>query len=49
MKTLYQLYSFVSNALFSSKTENESEEKFKHLVQALPSKVGFFAQLNSTG
>ena len=50
MKTLYQLYSFVSSALFSSENEkSESEERFKRLVQALPSNVSFFARLNSTG
>ena len=50
MKTLPQLYSFVSSALFSSENEkSESEERFKLLVQALPSNVGFFARLNSTG
>ena len=50
MKTLHQLYSFVSSALFSSENEkSESEERFKRPVQALPSNVGFFARLNSTG
>ena len=50
MKTLPQLYSFVSSALFSSENEkSESEERFKRPVQALPSNVGFFARLNSTG
>ena len=50
MKTLHQLYSFVSSALFSSENEkSESEERFKLLVQALPSNVGFVARLNSTG
>ena len=50
MKTLHQLYSFVSSALFSSENKkSESEERFKRPVQALPSNVGFFARLNSTG
>ena len=50
MKTLPQLLSFVSSAFFSSENEkSESEERFKRPVQALPSNVGFFAQLNSTG
>ena len=50
MKTLHQLYSFVSSALFSSENEkSESEERFKRPVQALPSNVGFFARLSSTG
>ena len=50
MKTLHQLYSFVSRALFSSENEkSESEERFKSSAQALPSNIGFFAQLNSTG
>ena len=50
MKTLPQLYSFVSSALFSSENEkSESEERFKRLVKVLLSNVGFFAQLNSTG
>ena len=50
MKTLPQLYSFVLSALFSSENEkSESEERFKRPVQALPSNVGFFARLNSTG
>ena len=49
MKTLHQLYSFVSSALFSSENDkSESEEKFKRAVQAVPSNVGFFARLNST-
>ena len=49
MKTLHQLYSFVSSTLFSSEKEkNESEERFKRPVQAQPSNVGFFARLNST-
>ena len=43
MKTLSQLYSFVSSALLSSENKkSESEERFKHPVQALPSNVGFF-------
>ena len=43
MKTLSQLYSFVSSALISSENKkSESEERFKHLVQVLPSNVGFF-------
>ena len=38
MRTLNQLYSFVSSALFSSENErSESEERFKRPVQALPS------------
>ena len=57
MKTLHQLYLFVSSALFSSENEkSESEERFKLPVQALPSNVGFFAnhvrffaRFNSTG
>ena len=50
MKTRHQLYSFVSSALFSSENEkSKSEERFKRPVQALPSNVGFFARLNSTG
>ena len=50
MKTLFQLYSFVSSVLLSSKNEkSESEEGFKRPVQALPSNVGFFTRLNSTG
>ena len=50
MKTLLQLYLFVSSVLFSSENEKrEGEEVFKRPVQALPSKVGFFARLNSTG
>ena len=49
-KTLHQLYSFASIALFSSENEkSESEERLKRPVQALPSNVGFFARLNSTG
>ena len=50
MKTLHQLYLFVLSALFGSENEkSESGERFKHPVQALPSNVGFFARLNSTG
>ena len=50
MKTLHQLYWFVTSALFNSENEkSESEERFKRPVQALPSNVGFFARLNSTG
>ena len=50
MKTLLQLYSFVSSVLFSSENEkSDSEEGFKLPVQALPSNVRFFARLNSTG
>ena len=50
MKTILQLYLFVSSVLFSSENKkSESEEGFKCPVQALPSNVGFFAQLNSTG
>ena len=50
IRTLPQLYSFVSSALFSSENEkSESEERFKRPVQALPSSVGYFARLNSTG
>ena len=46
MKTLSQLYSFVSSALLSSENKkSESEERFKHPVQALPSNVGFFHQV----
>ena len=41
MRTLNQLYSFVSSALFSSENERtESEERFKRPVQALPSNPG---------
>ena len=41
MRTLNQLYSFVSSALFSSENErSESEERFKRPVQALPSNPG---------
>ena len=46
MKTLHQLYSFVSRALFSS--ENWESGR-KRVIQALSSKIGFFARLNSTG
>ena len=50
IRTLHELYSFVSIALFSSENEkSESEERFKRPLQALPSNVGFFAPLNSTG
>ena len=50
IRTLHELYSFVSSALFSSENEkSESEERFKRPLQALPSNVGFFAPLNSTG
>ena len=50
MKTLHQLYSFVSSALFSSENEkSESEERFKSPVQALLSNVSFFTRLDSTG
>ena len=48
--TLHQLYLFVSSALFSSENEkSESEERSERPFQALPSNVGFFARLNSTG
>ena len=41
MRTLNQLYSFASSALFSSENErSESEERFKRPVQALPSNPG---------
>ena len=41
MRTLHQLYSFVSSALFGSENEKSgSEEKFKRLVQVLPSNIG---------
>ena len=41
MRTLNQLYSFVSSGLFSSENERtESEERFKRPVQALPSNPG---------
>ena len=50
IRNLHQFYSFVSSALFSSENEkSESEERFKRPVQALPSNIGFFARLNSTG
>ena len=50
MKTLHQLYLLMSSALFNSENEkSESEERFKRPVQVLPSNVGFFARLNSTG
>ena len=49
IRTLHQPYLFVSSVLFSSENEkSESEERLEHLVQALPSNVAFFAQLNST-
>ena len=48
MKTLSQLYSLVSSALFSSENEkSESGKRFKRPVQALPSNVGFVARLNT--
>ena len=41
IRTLHQLYSFVSSVLFSSENErSESEERFKRPVQALPSNPG---------
>ena len=50
IRTLHQLYLFVSSALFSSENEkSESEDKFERVVHAEPSNVAFFAWLNSTG
>ena len=49
IRTLHQLYLFVSSTLFSFENEkSESEERFEHVVQALPSKIAFFAWLFST-
>ena len=45
MKTLHQLYSFVTSALFSS----ENRESESEVIKALSSNIGFFARLNSTG
>ena len=51
VRTLHQLYSFVSGTLVSSENveKSESKERFKHPVQALPSNVAFCTRLNSTG
>ena len=44
IRTLHQLYLFVSNALFSSKNEkSESEDRLERVVHAEPSNVAFFA------
>ena len=44
IRTLHQLYLFVSNALFSSENEkSESEHRFECVVHAEPSNVAFFA------
>ena len=44
IRTLHQLYLFVSTALFSSENEkSESEDRFERVVHAVPSNVAFFA------
>ena len=44
IRTLHQLYLFVSNALFSSEKEkSESEDRCERVVHAEPSNVTFFA------
>ena len=44
IRTLHQLYLFVSSALFSSENEkSESEDRFERVVHAVPSNVAFFA------
>ena len=44
IRTLHQLYLFVSSALFSSENEeSESEDKFQRVVHAEPSNIAFFA------
>ena len=44
IRTLHQVYSFVSSALFSSKNEKgESEERFKRRFKRWPSNVGFYS------
>ena len=50
IRTLHQLYLFVSSALFINKaldsSENErseSEDRFERVVDAVPSNVAFFA------
>ena len=44
IRTLHQLYLFVSTALFSSENEkSESEDRFERVVHAEPSNVAFFA------
>ena len=49
IRTLHQLYLFVSSALFSSENEtSESEDRLECVVHAVPSNVAFFACLNST-
>ena len=45
LKTLHQLYSFVTSALFSS----ENRESESEVIKALSSNIGFFARLNSAG
>ena len=43
IRTLHQLYLFVSSALFSSENEkSESEDRFECVVHAVPSNVSFF-------
>ena len=43
IRTLHQLYLFVSSALFSSENEkSESEDRFECVVHAVPSNVAFF-------
>ena len=44
IRTLHQLYLFVSSALFSSENEtSESEDRLECVVHAVPSNVAFFA------
>ena len=44
IRTLHQLYLFVSSTLFSSENEkSESEDRFERVVHAVPSNVAFFA------
>ena len=44
IRTLHQLYLFVSSALFSSENETiESEDRLECVVHAVPSNVAFFA------
>ena len=44
IRTLHQLYFFVSSAFFSSENEkSESEYRFECVVHAVPSNVAFFA------
>ena len=46
IRTLHQLYLFVSSALFSSENETiESEDRLECVVHAVPSNVAFFAWL----